>query len=119
MRKFQKEDILLKEDLTSTTKPAVAAATDGTNDTPQKIVNDTMSKNPSAGSVVINGNEIDGNTSSQTSTVEIGNDPASLQNAQKMAQQFGRMGQDVQFKVNVHEGVSFTKKELCEWLKTI
>jgi hypothetical protein len=119
MKKFLKKNIILKEDLVGTAKPAVAANTNGTNDSPQKIVNDTTSKNPNAGSVVIPGKEIDGNASTQTNRVQINNDPASLQNAQKMAQQFGRMGQDVEFEVNVHEGVKFTKKELNEWLKSL
>lgn len=119
MKKFLKQDILLKEDLVGTSKPAVAADTNGTNDSPQKIVNDTTSKNPNAGSVVIPGKEIDGNASTQTNRVQINNDPASLQNAQKMAQQLSRTGQDVEFEVNVHEGVRFTKKELNEWLKTL
>ena len=119
MKKFLKQDILLKEDLVGTSKPAVAADTNATNDSPQKIVNDTKSKNPNAGSVVIPGKEIDGNTSTQTSRIKVNNDPASLQNAQKMAQQLGRTGQDVEFEVNVHEGVRFTKKELNEWLKAL
>lgn len=124
-----KKDLVLKEGLaTTTTNPAVAADTTGRNDSAQKIVNDTKAQNPNAGAVVIPSHEIDGNTSTQTSTMEVNNDPVSLQNAQKMAQQFGRMGQDVQFKVNLRnesrdtylpltEGIHFSKKELNEWFK--
>ena len=97
-----KKDLMLKEDLaTTTTNPAVAADTTGTNDSAQKIVNNTKAKNPTAGSVIIPSTEIDGNSGTQMNTMEVNNDPTSLQNAQKMAQQFGRMGQDVQFKVNL------------------
>lgn len=128
MKKFLKKNLILKEEDT-TSRPAVAASTDGTNDTPQKIVNDTKTKNPNAGSIVIPGKEMDGNTSTQTSTMEVNNDPTSLHNAQRLAQQANRMGQDIQFKVNVGEskrnrepiteGVQFTKKELNEWLKSL
>ncbi len=124
-----KKDLLLKEDLaTTTTNPAVAADTTGTNDSAQKIVNNTKAKNPMAGSVIIPSTEIDGNSGTQMNTMEVNNDPTSLQNAQKMAQQFGRMGQDVQFKVNLKnesqevkkpivEGIQFTKKEITEWFR--
>lgn len=124
MKKFLKKNLILKEEDT-TSRPAVAASTDGTNDTPQKIVNDTKTKNPNAGSIVIPGKEMDGNTSTQTKTVEVGDNPTSLKDAQKMASEF----QDIQFKVNLHngktynkpivEGVQFTKKELNEWLKSL
>lgn len=124
-----KKDLMLKEDLaTTTTNPTVAADTTGTNDSAQKIVNNTKAKNPTAGSVIIPSTEIDGNSGTQMNTMEVNNDPTSLQNAQKMAQQFGRMGQDVQFKVNLKnesqgvkkpivEGIQFTKKEITEWFR--
>ena len=77
----------------------------------------------------IPGKEIDGNTSTQVSTMEINDDPQSLANAQKMARTFQSQGQDVNFKIKLHnsvqrqgklvEGVTFTKGELTEFLRSL
>ena len=127
MKKIPKKNLLLKED--SATEKTYAASTDGQNSTPQEIKAKTQQQHPDATAVEVPGKEIDGNTSTQVSTMEINDDPQSLANAQKMARTFQSQGQDVNFKIKLHnsvqrqgklvEGVTFTKGELTEFLRSL
>ena len=72
---------------------------------------------------------MDGNSNTQTTTVDVNNTPQDLQNAQKMAKSFQSQGIDANFKVNLNnsfersgnlvEGVTFTKEELSKFIKTL
>jgi hypothetical protein len=126
MVNLKRRRVYLKED----NNKNYAADTDSSNATPSELVNQTKREHSDADSVTIPGQEIDGNTQTQVSTVNIDNTPQSLNNAQKMARTFQQQGQDVNFKVNLHngykpqgtpivEGVTFTKRELSNFLRSI
>ena len=124
-RTYFKRDLVLKED----NERDYAASTASSNASPSEIVNKTKSEHSDADSVTIPGNEMDGNGSTQTTTVDVHNTPQDLQNAQKIARTLKSQGQDVNFKVNLNnsmeregslvESVTFTKGELVSFLKSI
>ena len=125
VKTYLKKDIMLLED----EERNYAASTDSTNASPSEIVNQTKREHSDADAVTIPGKEIDGSSSTQVSTVNVDNTPQGLQNAQRMARTFQSQGQDVNFKVNLNnglkregklvEGVTFTKKELGKFLKSL
>ena len=127
MKKILKKNLVLKED--SATEKTYAASTDGVNATPQDVKAKTQQQHPDATAVEVSAKEIDGNTQTQVSTMEVNDDPQSLANAQKMARTFQSQGQDVNFKIRLHnsvqrqgslvEGVTFTKGELTEFLRSL
>lgn len=122
---YYKKNLILKED----EERNYAASTDSFNATPSELVNKTKQEHSDADAVTIPGKEIDGDSNSQVATVNVNNTPSDLRNAQKMAKTFQSQGQDVNFKVNLHnsfkregslvEGVTFTKRELVSFLKTL
>jgi hypothetical protein len=122
---YRKKDIVLKED----NERNYAASTDSVNASPSEIVNQTKAEHGDADAVTIPGKEMDANASTQVATVDVNNTPQSLNNAQKMAKAFQSQGQDVNFKVKLNnsverngdivEGVTFTKKELSEFLRRL
>ena len=122
---YFKRDIVLKED----NEKNYAATTDCANASPSELVTKTKEEHSDADAVTIPGKEMDGNNNTQVATVDVQNTPQDLQNAQKMARTFQSQGQDVNFKVNLNnsveregnlvESVTFTKKELCNFLKTL
>lgn len=122
---YYKKNLILKED----NERNYAASTDAANASPSELVNKTKQEHSDADAVTIPGKEMDGNTSTQVSTVNVNNTPQDLQNAQKMAKVFQSQGQDVNFKVNLHngyeregslvEGVTFTKKELVNFFNNL
>lgn len=122
MKKYLKKNISLKEDQ----ERNYAASTDSANATPTELVTKTKQEHSDADAVTIPGKEIDGNSNTQTATVDVQNTPSALQNAQKMARTFQSQGQDVNFKVKLNnsrevkgeivEGINFTKAELTEFL---
>lgn len=122
---YLKQDIRLKED----TDRNYAVTTDCSNASPSELINKTKAEHSDADSVTIPGKEMDGDSNTQVATVNINNTSQDLQNAQKMAKTFQSQGQDVNFKVNLHnsvqregnlvECVTFTKKELSNFLKSI
>jgi hypothetical protein len=126
MVNYRRRNIGIKED----NERNYAADTSSSNATPSELVNQTKKQHSDADSVTIPSQEIDGNTQTQVSTVNIDNTPQSLNNAQKMARTFQQQGQDVNFKVNLHngykpqgtpiiEGITFTKRELSNFLRSI
>lgn len=122
---YYKRDLVLKED----NERNYAASTDSANATPSELVNKTKQEHSDADAVTIPGKEMDGNSGTQVATVNVNNTPQDLQNAQKMARTLQSQGQDVNFKVNLNnsysregnimENVTFTKKELSNFLKSI
>jgi len=122
---YTKRSILLREEEDRN----YAASTDHANATPSQIVSDTKAKHSDATAVTVDSNEIDGNTSTQTTTVEVDNTPEGLNNAQKMARTLKGQNIDANFKVNLNnsrkiegslvESVTFSKGELSKFLQTI
>lgn len=123
---YTKRDIVLKED----NERNYAASTDLANASPSELVNKTRQEHSDADAVTIPGKEMDANASTQVSTVSVNNTPQDLQNAQRMAKVLQSQGQDVNFKVNlnnsterkgniVSEGITFTKRELSKFLRSI
>jgi hypothetical protein len=122
---YKKKNIMLKEEEDRN----YAASTDHVNATPSEIVNDTKAKHSDANSVTIPSEEIDGNTGSQTATVEVDDTQAGLNTAQKMARDLSGKNMPVNFKVNLNnskkvdgslvESVTFTKGELSKFLKSL
>ena len=122
---YFKRDLVLKEE----EEKNYAASTTSSTSSPSEIVNKTKQEHSDAEAVTVSGKEMDGNSSTQVSTVNVNNTPQDLQNAQKMARTLQAQGQDVNFKVNLRnsyerkgslvEGVTFTKKELGNFLKSI
>lgn len=128
MKIFKKKNIMLKEDAGN--EKNYAADTSGANSTPSEIVAKTKAEHPDATSVTVPGNEIDGDTSTQTQTVKTGTDPNSLANATKLAKTAKAQGQNVNFEFStkqesvekgglVIESVTFTKKELRDFLQSL
>ena len=125
-RTFFKRDLVLKEDV----ERNYAASTDEVNSSPSELVNKTKQEHSDADSVTVTGDEIDGDTSTQTTTVEVNNTPSDLQKAQKMARTLKSQGINTNFKVNLNnskniegdvigECITFTKGELSKFLKNI
>ena len=125
-RTFFKRDLVLKEDV----ERNYAASTDKVNSSPSELVNKTKQEHSDADSVTVTGDEIDGDTSTQTTTVEVNNTPSDLQKAQKMARTLKSQGINTNFKVNLNnskniegdvigECITFTKGELSKFLKNI
>ena len=125
-RSFFKRDLVLKEDV----ERNYAASTDEVNSSPSELVNKTKQEHSDADSVTVTGDEIDGDTSTQTTTVEVNNTPSDLQKAQKMARTLKSQGINTNFKVNLNnskniegdvigECITFTKGELSKFLKNI
>lgn len=125
-RIFFKRDLVLKEDV----ERNYAASTDEVNSSPSELVNKTKQEHSDADSVTVTGDEIDGDTSTQTTTVEVNNTPSDLQKAQKMARTLKSQGINTNFKVNLNnskniegdvigECITFTKGELSKFLKNI
>ena len=123
---FFKRDLVLKEDV----ERNYAASTDEVNSSPSELVNKTKQEHSDADSVTVTGDEIDGDTSTQTTTVEVNNTPSDLQKAQKMARTLKSQGINTNFKVNLNnskniegdviwECITFTKGELSKFLKNI
>lgn len=123
---FYKKDLVLKEEA----EKNYAASTTSTTSSPSELVSKAKSEHSDADAVTIDGSEIDGNSSTQTATIEVNDTPQELQNAQKMARTLHSQGQDANFKVNLHnskkiegnrltEGVTFSKIELSKFLKKI
>lgn len=123
---FFKKDLKLREDVDKN----YAASTNSVNASPSELVNKTKSEHSDADSVTITGNEIDGDSSTQTTTVDINNTPSDLQNAKKIARSLKTQGIDANFKVNLNnskkfegniisEGITFTKEELTKFLKSL
>lgn len=122
---FRKGMLKLREDV----ERNYAADTSAATSSPSQIVQNTKSKHSDADSVTIPSSEMDNNSSTSTATVEVNNDSASLQNAQKIARDMKAHGQDANFKVRLNnsferkgrvvENVTFSKKELIEFLRSI
>lgn len=122
---YYKKDIMLKEDQ----ERNYAASTDAVNASPSEIVNKTKSEHSDADAVTVTAKEMDGNSNTQTTTVDVNNTPQDLHNAQKMAKTFQSQGIDANFKVNLNnsverfgnlvEGITFTKGELSDFLRSI
>jgi hypothetical protein len=125
VKTYSKRNLKLKEDV----ERNYAASTDSVNSTPSQIVNDTKAKHSDATAVTIDGNEMDGNASTQTATVEVGNTPNELNNAQRMARTLSNQGINTNFKVNLNnskevsgelvESVTFCKGELSKFLRSL
>lgn len=114
-RTFLKKDIVLKED----TEKNYAASTKSSNASPSEIVNKTKQEHSDADAVTIPGKELDGSASTQVTTIDVNNTPQDLQKAQKIARTLDGQGEDVEFKVNLGESVTFSKKELSKYLRSL
>lgn len=124
MRQYTKSMLKLKED----NDRNYAADISGKNDTASQIINKTKQEHSDADSVTIPSNEVDGNSSTQTSTIEITNNGSQTDNEiRKMANALKAQGLTANFKVNLNNeskedrvatllenSVSFSKREFMK-----
>lgn len=124
MKQYKKPMVRLKED----NDRNYAADISGKNDTASQIINKTKQEHSDADSVTIPSNEVDGNSSTQTSTIEVTNNGSQTDNEiRKMANALKSQGLNANFKVNLNNeskehrvanllenSVSFSKREFMK-----
>ena len=125
IKTYTKNQVRLKEEV----EKNYAGDTSGVNSSPSDIVNKTKSEHPDATAVTVPGNEIDGNGSTQTPTIETDNTPQGLQNAQRLTRASSQQGVNPNVKINLNNGVEydgeplteikFTKRELAKYLLSL
>jgi hypothetical protein len=128
---YSKKYLRLKEDDNSGERD-YAADTSGTDSNPSTIAMKTRSEHP----VTMTGDEVDGDSSTQTQTVDVnGNDPKMNQNVKQMAQAFKQRNMPVNFRVDLNteskirskknlnevrnNSISFTKREFNKFLTEV
>ena len=111
-RTYYKKDLVLREGQ----ELNVAADTEGARDkTASKTVTDTIAKTPNATKVTVPADEINGNSSDSTTTVQVDANPNGYKKAEQIARKLGSDASTTNFEF-VREGVTFTKKELSDFL---
>ena len=111
---YYKKDLILKE----RQEVNVAANTEGSREkTASQTVTDTIAKTPNATRVTVPGDEINGG-SDFTTTVQVGANQDGYRKAEQMARKLGSDASNTNFEF-VREGVTFTKKELSDFLMSL
>lgn len=114
-RTYYKKDLILKE----RQEINVAANTEGSREkTASQTVTDTIAKTPNATKVTVPADEINGNSSDSTTTVQVDANPNGYKKAEQMARKLGSDASNTNFEF-VREGVTFTKKELSDFLMSL
>lgn len=121
---YYKKDLMLKEG----TERNYAADTEGSRDkTASQTVRDTVNKNPDATKVTVPADEINGGSDS-TTKVQLPGTPDGYRTAQNLATKLGPDTKSTNFEFTIEskkedlrlvEGVTFTKKELSNFLRSI
>jgi len=111
---YYKKDIMLKEDQ----ERNYAASTDGADKTASQAVTDTLNKNPDATKVTVPADEINGSQDS-TTTVQVPANTDGYTTAQNMARKLGSDASKTNFEFTIKEGITFTKGELSDFLRSI
>ena len=109
---YKKKDMTLKEGVN------VAANTSGHDKTASQYVQNARSETPSATSVTVPADEINGSDDA-TATVNLPANQVGYSTAQKMSRQLGSDAKSTNFQFDIQESVTFTQAELSRFLKTL